>query len=80
MSQVNESFVAKDSGIAEYLKLVLDLILYFEKFELVKIPRLKNAHADALSKLPSSKDSMLLNIVPIKHLLMPSITKGEKVM
>ncbi|XP_022843327.1 uncharacterized protein LOC111366872, partial [Olea europaea var. sylvestris] len=38
-----------------------------------KIPHIENAHADALSKLASSKDSELLTVVPIEHLLLPSI-------
>ncbi|XP_022856950.1 uncharacterized protein LOC111378017 [Olea europaea var. sylvestris] len=37
-----------------------------------QISRVGNAHADALSNLASSKDSELLTVVPIEHLLMPS--------
>ncbi|XP_022891957.1 uncharacterized protein LOC111406817 [Olea europaea var. sylvestris] len=36
------------------------------------IPRIENSHADALSKLASSKDSELLTVVPIEHLFLPS--------
>lgn len=58
--------------MAAYLKLVMNLIPFFEKFELTQIPRLENAHADALSKLASSKDYELLTVLPIEHLLGPS--------
>ncbi|XP_022855998.1 uncharacterized protein LOC111377175 [Olea europaea var. sylvestris] len=37
------------------------------------IPHIENAHVDALSKLASSKDSELLTVVPIEHLLLLSI-------
>ncbi|XP_022875567.1 uncharacterized protein LOC111394008 [Olea europaea var. sylvestris] len=62
VSQVNGSFSAKDKTMASYLKMIF---------------RLKNAHADALSKLTSSRDFELLAIVPIEHLLMPSIEASE---
>ncbi|XP_022842145.1 uncharacterized protein LOC111365871 [Olea europaea var. sylvestris] len=40
--------------------------------------RIENAHANALSKLESSKDSELLTVVPIEHLLIP-LTKAPNV-
>ncbi|XP_022897512.1 uncharacterized protein LOC111411189 [Olea europaea var. sylvestris] len=57
------------SNAAEYEALLPGLRLATK----VQIPRIKNAHADALSKLASSKDSELLTVVPIEHLLLPSI-------
>ncbi|XP_022854960.1 uncharacterized protein LOC111376241 [Olea europaea var. sylvestris] len=80
VSQVNRNFAAKDSSMAVYLKLVLDLIPHFEMFELIQVPHLENTYADALSKLASSKDSELLNIVPIERLLKPSILGGEELL
>ncbi|XP_022888989.1 uncharacterized protein LOC111404409 [Olea europaea var. sylvestris] len=41
--------------------------------------RVENAHVDALSKLARSKDSELLIVVPIEHLLLPS-TEAPNVM
>ncbi|XP_022859441.1 uncharacterized protein LOC111380181 [Olea europaea var. sylvestris] len=70
---------AMDKTMTSYLKMVMNLLLFFEKVEIIQISRLKNAHADALSKLASSKDSKLLVIVPIEHLLTPSI-EAPKVM
>ncbi|XP_022897539.1 uncharacterized protein LOC111411217 [Olea europaea var. sylvestris] len=80
VSQVNRNFVVKDSSMAAYLKLVLDLIPHFERFELIQVPRLKKTYADALSKLASSKDSKLLKIVPIERLSKPSIAGGEELL
>lgn len=63
--------------MATYLKLLMELLPSFEKFELVQIPHVENAHADALSKLTSRKDSELLIVVPIKHILKPSIATED---
>lgn len=80
VSQVNGSFTVKDSSMAAYLRLVMDLIPYFEKFKLVQVPRMESTHTNTLSKLANSKDSELLKIVPIEHLSKPSIAGGEEVM
>ncbi|XP_022871364.1 uncharacterized protein LOC111390538 [Olea europaea var. sylvestris] len=80
VSQVNGNFAAKDSNMVAYLKLVMNLVPHFERFELIQVPRLENTHADALSKLASRKDSELLKIVPIEHLSNPSIFGGEEVL
>ncbi|XP_022895224.1 uncharacterized protein LOC111409403 [Olea europaea var. sylvestris] len=80
VNQVNGDFAAKDDNMLAYLKLVLDIIPHFEKFELTQVPRLENAHADALSKLASSVNSELLNIVPIEHLSKPCTFEGEELL
>ncbi|XP_022852274.1 uncharacterized protein LOC111373911 [Olea europaea var. sylvestris] len=80
VNQVNGDFAAKDDNMRAYLKLVLDIIPHFEKFKLTQVPRLENAHADALSKLASSVNSKLLNIVPIEHLSKPSTFEGEELL
>ncbi|XP_022853222.1 uncharacterized protein LOC111374726 [Olea europaea var. sylvestris] len=66
---VNGNFAAKDSSMVAYLK-----------FELTQVPHLENTHADALSKLASSKDSEPLKVVPIEHLSKPSTSGGEEVL
>ncbi|XP_022849872.1 uncharacterized protein LOC111371959 [Olea europaea var. sylvestris] len=63
VSQGNGNFLAKDKTMASYLKIVMNLIPSFEKFELIQIPCIENSHADALSKLTSSKDSELLTVL-----------------
>lgn len=78
--QVNGNFVARDKHMAVYLKLVMDSLPNFKRFELIQVPRQGNSHVDALSKLASSKDSKLLKIVPIEHLAEPSIKKSEELM
>ncbi|CAI9765389.1 unnamed protein product [Fraxinus pennsylvanica] len=73
VNQVNGRFVARDKLMAAYLKLLMNSIPKFEKFELIQVPRQENSYADALSKLVSSKDSNLLKVVLIEHLAEPSI-------
>ncbi|XP_022874263.1 uncharacterized protein LOC111393096 [Olea europaea var. sylvestris] len=80
VNQVSGSFVAKDSSMFAYLKLVLDLVPHLERFKLIQVPCLENTHADALSKLASSKDSELLKVVTIEDLSKPSIFGGEEVL
>lgn len=80
VSQVNDSFSAKDKSIATYLKLVIEFIPAFEKFELVHIPRSENARANNLSKLASNKDSKLHTNVPIELVPMSSSSKRKEVM
>ncbi|KAL2525471.1 Uncharacterized protein Adt_10525 [Abeliophyllum distichum] len=55
VSQVNESFAARGRGMDVYLKVVRELILYFDKFELVQVLMANNDNADALSKLVSNR-------------------------
>ncbi|XP_022852947.1 uncharacterized protein LOC111374507 [Olea europaea var. sylvestris] len=56
------------------------IVNQFERFELIQVPLLENTHANALSKLVSSKDSELLKVVPIEYLSKPSIFGGEEVL
>lgn len=63
VSQVNDNFIARDKGMAAYVKLVIDLFPSFKNFELAQIPCIENAHANALSKLTNNKDSDLLTVV-----------------
>lgn len=79
VSQVNDNFMARDKGMASYLKLVMDLLPSFEKFELLQIPHVENAHVDVLSKLARNKDSELLTVVPIEHLLKLSIATPDMI-
>ncbi|XP_022891607.1 uncharacterized protein LOC111406405 [Olea europaea var. sylvestris] len=77
ISQVKGSFSARDKTMASYLKIVMNLLPSFEKFEVMQILRLENTRTDALSKLASSRDSKLLAVVPIEHILMPSTETSE---
>lgn len=62
-----------------YLKKIMDLLPIFEKFKLTLIPYIENVHDNILSKLTSSEDFELLEVVPIEHLARLFISKEEKV-
>lgn len=66
--------------MAAYLKLVMDLLPSFEKFEFVQTLCLKNIHAYALSKLASNNYFKLLRGVYANHFAKPLIAKGDNVM
>ncbi|XP_071714367.1 uncharacterized protein [Rutidosis leptorrhynchoides] len=50
-NQFSGSFEAHDSSMQKYLKLLQELAVHFEHFELAQVPRSQNKKADALSKL-----------------------------
>ena len=57
----------------EYLKLIQVLDHDFDHFALPRIPRSKNAQADALAALASSSDPGLKRIIPVDFVEHPSI-------
>lgn len=80
VSQVKGDFATRNKNVASYFEKVMELFLYFEKFELTQIPRIENIHVDALSKLANSKDSELLKVIPNEHLSRHSISNRDEVM
>ncbi|GKA42503.1 reverse transcriptase domain-containing protein [Tanacetum coccineum] len=53
-NQVNGSYVAKESGMVQYLEKVKKLTSNFKEFSIKQVPRSKNKKADALSKITST--------------------------
>lgn len=80
VTQVKGNFTTRDKSMVTHLKKVMDLLLSFEKFELIQIPKIKNVHFDALLKLANGKDSELAKVVTIEHLSKSFISKGEQIM
>ena len=56
-----------------YLQMAKELLGSFGSYTISQIPRLKNAEADALAQLASTKDTDQLKIVPVETLDSPSI-------
>ncbi|XP_072084357.1 uncharacterized protein [Arachis hypogaea] len=56
-SQVNGSYQAKDTLLQKYLEKVKELCKGFEEVTIQHVPRERNARADLLSKLASTKPS-----------------------
>ena len=72
VSQVNGSYVAKDSKMIDYLKIANSLFQKFESYTLSQVPRDQNTEADALAGLGSSFSSGNISQIPIVHLLFPA--------
>ncbi|GKA52582.1 reverse transcriptase domain-containing protein [Tanacetum coccineum] len=53
-NQVNGSYVAKESGMIQYLNKVKTLARSFREFSIKQVPRSENKKADALSKIAST--------------------------
>ncbi|GKF10827.1 reverse transcriptase domain-containing protein [Tanacetum coccineum] len=53
-NQVNGSYVAKESGMVQYLEKVKTLASNFKEFSIKQVPRSENKKADALSKIAST--------------------------
>ncbi|GJZ29259.1 reverse transcriptase domain-containing protein [Tanacetum coccineum] len=53
-NQVNGSYIAKESGMVQYLNKVKTLAKSFKEFSIKQIPRSENKKADALSKIAST--------------------------
>ena len=63
--------------MAAYLQKAKDLLNAFSSFKIQQVPRERNTQADALARLASTKDSELLEIVPMEFLCTLSILPTE---
>ncbi|GKD09877.1 reverse transcriptase domain-containing protein [Tanacetum coccineum] len=76
-NQVNESYVAKESGMIKYLDKVKTLASIFKEFSITQIPRGENKKADALSKIASTSFAHLSKQVLVEELKEKSIDERE---
>ncbi|KAL2525544.1 RNA-directed DNA polymerase [Abeliophyllum distichum] len=67
-SQDNGTFTARKHSMVAYLKKAKDFLSHFKEFDLLRIPRVENDYADALSKLASCKDSDLMKAILVEKL------------
>ena len=63
--------------MAAYLQKAKDLLNAFSSFKIQQVPRERNTQVDALARLASTKDSELLEVIPVKFLSIPSIMPTE---
>ncbi|GJZ09754.1 reverse transcriptase domain-containing protein [Tanacetum coccineum] len=59
-NQVNGSYVAKESGMVQYLEKVKTLASNFKEFSIKQVPRSENKKANALSKIASTSFTHLM--------------------
>ena len=73
VNHVNETYQVRGEKMVDYLEKVKELIRSVSTFTIEVVPRSKNSHADALTKLASTKEKELLNVVSVEFLSEPSI-------
>nr|GFB82710.1 reverse transcriptase domain-containing protein [Tanacetum cinerariifolium] len=61
VNKINESYIAKEPGMIQYLEKVKMLASCFKKFTIKQVPRSENKKADALSKIASTSFQEILN-------------------
>ncbi|GJV45233.1 reverse transcriptase domain-containing protein [Tanacetum coccineum] len=76
-NQVNGSYVAKESGMVQYLKKVKTLASNFKEFSIKQVPQSENKKADALSKIASTSFAHLSKQVLVEELKEKSIHERE---
>ncbi|GJZ64140.1 reverse transcriptase domain-containing protein [Tanacetum coccineum] len=76
-NQVNGSYIAKESGMVQYLNKVKTLAKSFKEFSIKQIPRSENKKADALSKIASTSFAHLSKQVLVEELKEKSINEKE---
>ncbi|GJT92868.1 reverse transcriptase domain-containing protein [Tanacetum coccineum] len=76
-NQVNGSYIAKESGMVQYLNKVKTLAKSFKEFSIKQIPRSENKKADALSKIASTSFAHLNKQVLVEELKEKSINEEE---
>ncbi|GJT07609.1 reverse transcriptase domain-containing protein [Tanacetum coccineum] len=76
-NQVNGSYIAKESGMVQYLNKVKTLAKSFKEFSIKQIPRSENKKADALSKIASTSFAHLSKQVLVEELKEKFINEKE---
>ncbi|GJX45851.1 reverse transcriptase domain-containing protein [Tanacetum coccineum] len=76
-NQVNGSYVAKESGVIQYLEKLKALTGNFKKFSIKQVPRSENKKVDALSKIASTRFAHLSKQVLAEELKEKSINEAE---
>ncbi|GJZ69088.1 reverse transcriptase domain-containing protein [Tanacetum coccineum] len=76
-NQVNGSYVAKESGMIQYLNKVKTLARSFREFSIKQVPQSENKKADSLSKIASTSFAHLSKQVLVEELKEKSINEKE---
>ncbi|GJY50177.1 reverse transcriptase domain-containing protein [Tanacetum coccineum] len=76
-NQVNGSYVAKESGMVQYLEKVKTLASNFKEFSIKQVPQSENKKVDALSKIASTSFAHLNKQVLVEELKEKSIHEKE---
>ncbi|XP_074346650.1 uncharacterized protein LOC141685449 [Apium graveolens] len=77
VNQVNGGFQTRGPRTELYLRCTLRLIGKFKEVRLECVPRKKNSNADALAKMGSQQEAVLLGSIPLEIQEIPSIPEIE---
>ncbi|XP_074346484.1 uncharacterized protein LOC141685270 [Apium graveolens] len=75
VNQVNGGFQARGPRTELYLRCTQRLIGMFKEVRLVCVPREKNSNADALAKMGSQQEAVLLGSIPLEIQEVPTLCK-----
>ncbi|GJY06353.1 reverse transcriptase domain-containing protein [Tanacetum coccineum] len=76
-NQVNGSYVAKESGMVQYLEIIKTLTSNFKEFSIKQVPQSENKKADALGKIASTSFAHLSKQALMEELKEKSINDKE---
>ena len=79
IDQVKGELEARDKRMQGYLNRIRNLQKKFESFDLQRIPRGGNTHADSLATLATSSAQNLPRVILIEDLDRPSRVKGNMI-
>ena len=73
VKQIEDSYEARGEKMIIYLKKVRELLKKFIRVQVRHVPRAENTRADGLTKLATVSREDLDKLVPVEHLLEPSV-------
>ena len=73
VKQIEDSYEARGEKRILYLKKVRELLKKFIRVQVRHFPRAENTRVDALEKLATTSQEELDRLIPIEHLLEPSV-------
>ena len=74
VKEIEDSYEARGEKMILYLKKVRELLKKFIRVQVKHVPRAENFRADALAKLATASQEDLGRLIPIDHLLEPSVS------
>ena len=78
VNQIEDSHEARGEKMILYLRKVQKFLKKFIRVQVKHVSRAKNSRVDALAKLATASQKDLGRLVPVEHLLEPSVTVNEE--
>ena len=78
VKKIEDSYKARGEKIVLYLKKVRELLKKFIRVQIRHVPRVENTRADALAKLETVPQEDLDRLIPVEHLLEPSVNIDDE--